>query len=114
MSKEKQNTELSTEKALHIADVIGSAFRSDLIEIGFKEIPHFTITSSLIYDLGRNRQLSFGDIGTPNEMLYICEIDRDDPKKITDLICLKNYDYNGYTNIEQIKSIITVITGRVF
>ena len=92
----------------------GSAFRSALLEIGFKEIKHFTITNSLIYDLGHNRQLSFGSIETPNEMLYICEIDRDNSKKITDLICLKNYDYDKYTTIEQIKSIITSITSRVF
>ncbi len=93
--------------------VIGSAYRSVLIELGFKELPHSTITASLTYDLGRNRQLSFGSIETPNEMLYIYEIDDKDPRKITDLVCLRNYDYDGYTSISQIKSIINLITGRV-
>lgn len=94
--------------------VIDSASRSALIELGFKELPHSTITSSLTYDLGRNRQLSFGCIETPNEMLYIYEIDEKDPRKITDLVCLKYYDYDGYTSIEQIKTLITFLTGRVF
>ena len=100
--------------ALNKGAVIGSAFRTTLIEMGFKELPHSTITASLTYDLGRNRQLSFGSIETPNEMLYIYEIDDKDPRKITDLVCLRNYDYDGYTSIEQIKSIINLITGRVF
>jgi len=100
--------------AFLVGAVIGSASRSILLELGFKELPHSTITSSLFYDLGRNRQLSFGSIETPNEMLYIYEIDEKDTRKITDLVCLRNYDYDGYTTIEQIKSIITLITGRVF
>lgn len=100
--------------AFLVAAVIGSAFRSTLIELGFKELPHSTITASLTYDLGRKRQLSFGSIQTPNEMLYIYEIDENDPRKITDLVCLRNFDYDGYTSIEQIKALITFLTGRVF
>lgn len=45
-----------------------------VVEAQIKEVhtlPHSTITASLTYDLGRNRQLSFGSIQTPNEMLYI-------------------------------------------
>lgn len=90
------------------------AKRYNLIAMGFKELLHPTITASLTYDLGRNRQLSFGSIQTPNEMLYIYEVDEKDPIKIIDLICLRNYDYDGYTSIEQIKSLITFLTGRVF
>lgn len=100
--------------AFLVGAVIGSASRSILLGLGFNELPHSTITASLIYDLGRNRQLSFGSIGTPNEMLYIYEIDEKEPKKITDLVCLRNYDYDGFTSLEQIKSIINLITGRVF
>lgn len=81
----------------------------DLIAIGFKPIPHFTITSSVIYDLGRNRQLSAGCVGTPNEMLWICEIDKDDNKKVTDLVCLHNWDYDGELTVEKVKALINVI-----
>ena len=84
--------------------------REQLLDIGFKEMEHFTIMNSLIYDLGRNRQLSFGSIGTPNEMLYLCEVDYTEKlPKITDLICLKNYDYDGYTSIETIKDLIKLL-----
>ena len=81
----------------------------DLINIGFKKILHFTITNAVVYDLGRHRQLSAGSVGTPNEMLFICEIDHINPKKITDLICLHNYDYDGYLTIKKIKAIIDSI-----
>jgi len=117
MKKDKLTTNASNEAespAFLVGAVIGSAFRSTLIELGFKELPHSTITASLTYDLGRNRQLSFGSIQTPNEMLYIYEIDEKDPRKITDLVCLRNFDYDGYTSIEQIKALITFLTGRVF
>ncbi len=83
--------------------------RESLIEIGFKELPHKTITNGLFYDLGRNRALSIGDISNPNEMLYILEIDEEDETKITNLVCLHNYDYDGYITLEKIKSLISAI-----
>lgn len=86
----------------------------DLIEIGFEKMPHFTVANSVIYPLGRNRQLSAGSVGTPNEMLWICEIDTQNETKISDLICLHNYDYDGVLTMEKVKSIINVITGRAF
>jgi hypothetical protein len=87
--------------------------RDDLKDIGFKEMPHFTVMNSLVYDLGRNRSLSIGDLGNPNEMVFLCERDYDDPRKINDLICLRNYDYDGYTKLEDIKSIIKGICSSV-
>jgi hypothetical protein len=111
---ENENINEPQNPAFLVGAVIGSASRSILLELGFKELPHSTITASLTYDLGRNRQLSFGSIETPNEMLYIYEIDEKDPRKINDLVCLRNYDYDGYTSIEQIKALITFLTGRVF
>ena len=83
----------------------------DLIAIGFKEIPHFTITNSVVYDLGRNRQLSAGCVGTPNEMLWICETDDQNETKITDLVCIHNWDYDGALTIEKVKTLINAICG---
>ena len=97
-----------------VGAVIGSASRDDFKTIGFKEMPHYTVMNSLLYDLGRGRYLTIGCLGTPNEMLFIGQIDNDDNKKVTDVIVLKNYDYDGYTKIEDVKTIITAITGRVF
>jgi hypothetical protein len=78
--------------------------RDKLIEIGFKSINHFTIMNSLTYDLGRGRFLSFGSIDTPNEMLFLEQVENNE---ITDLICLRNYDYDGYTSIQDIINIIS-------
>ena len=85
---------------------------ADLIEIGFIEFPHPTIMNSVVYDLGRNRHLSVGCVGTPNEMIFICEQDKNVPEKNTDLICLKNYDYDGYTTIETIKELIKLLKPK--
>jgi hypothetical protein len=84
--------------------------RERLTAIGFKEIPHFTVTGSMLYDLGRKRHLSFGSIGTPNEMLFITQTDYENKKKITDLVCLHNYDYDGYLTEEKLLSIINSLT----
>ena len=78
----------------------------DLIDIGFKEVSNFTVTNSLIYPIKRNRHLSVGCIGSPNEMLYICETDPIDEKVITDLVCLHNFDYDGYLTKEKLKSLM--------
>ena len=86
--------------------------RDDLINIGFKELPHFTIGNNLIYDLGRNRQLSITCLGEFNEMVFICGIDEINEKKITDLVCIHNYDYDGFLTIEKIKSLIFGIMGE--
>lgn len=69
--------------------------KEDLIDLGFKPIPHFTIGGSLIYELARRRHISVSSIGTANESAWLCEVDRDDNRVITDLICIHNFDYDG-------------------
>lgn len=83
--------------------------RDELIQIGFEEIPHFTVMNDIIYHLGRNRHLSIGCVATPNEVMYICETHRADPKQITDLVCLHNFDYDGYLTLEKVKTLIACI-----
>jgi len=83
---------------------------NDLIKIGFEKIPTFTIQDSVIYKLGRSRNLSAGCVGTPNEMLFICETDHLNDKKVTDIVCIHNYDYDGYLTIEKVKNLIDIIT----
>ena len=80
--------------------------RKKCLKLGFKELPHFTTTNSLILDIGRQRFLFFGCIGTPNEVLYIYEMQKNSLTEITDIICLHNYDYNGYLSIEKLESLI--------
>lgn len=78
---------------------------NDLIKLGFKEMPHFTVMNSVVYDLGRGKHLSAGCVGTPNEMVFICEVE----EEITDCICLHNYDYDGYLTEEKIKLLIQAL-----
>lgn len=78
----------------------------DLISIGFERIAHFTVNKAMVYKLGRNRHLSIGNAGTPNEMLFICESDKDDFRKITDLVCLHNFDYDGYLSKSKLETLI--------
>jgi hypothetical protein len=78
-----------------------------VLELGFKELPHFTVMDSLIYNLGRNRQLSIGCIGTCNEFMYISEIDEEDSREVNELICIHNYDFNGYLTEEKLSLILT-------
>ncbi len=85
----------------------------DLLEIGFQKIPFFTVGNILIYKLSRNRHLSIASVGTPNEVLYLCSTEatvesEKESMEITDLICLHNYDYDGYISLEKIKKIIDI------
>ena len=84
--------------------------REDLYNLGFKELPHFTIGNSLIFDLGRRRYLTLSSFATPNEILFIGELDDKNDKEVTDLICIWNYDYDGYITEERIKNIINALT----
>lgn len=84
----------------------------DLIKIGFKEIPHFTINNAVIFSLGRNRHLSAGCVGTPNEMIFICETDIKDETKITDLVCVHNYDFDGYLTERKLYSLVNILSGK--
>jgi len=80
--------------------------REEVKEIGFKEMPHFTIMNSLIYELGRGRELSFGCIGEPNEMLTIAQ--REGKEKVSDLVVLSNYDYDGLVTKEWLTTLLSL------
>ena len=85
--------------------------KEEAIKMGFKDLPHFTIQNIVIYDLGRNRQLSLGDANTPNEILFISELDAVNPKHVTDSVCLHNYDFEGVLSQDKVKSLISLIVG---
>ena len=80
----------------------------DLVELGFKELPHFTIGNVVNYDLGRERMLSASDVGNPNEMLYIIQ---STDSHIEDAVCIHNWDYDGYLTREKLVSLITALSG---
>lgn len=80
-----------------------------LLKCGFEKIPHFTVMNSLIFKLGRNRELSLGCVGTPNEMLFLNEVDdENNPSKVTDCVCLHNFDYDGKLYLHKLQNIIAI------
>mgnify|MGYP000865928958 FL=1 len=42
-------------------------------------------------------------------MLFLCELNEEDDRKIDELICLRNYDYDGYTTVEEIEQLINLL-----
>lgn len=88
------------------------ATEENLLDIGFKKVPHFTITNTLTFDLGRNRILSVGDLDNPNCMMYICETDENG--KYTDLVNIHNFDFDGILCIHKVQNLIELLnyTGK--
>lgn len=81
-----------------------------LEKLGFESYPHFTVMNSKFFKLGRDRQISISCVGTPNEMIYLQEVDEENAK-INDLICLRNFDYDGITHVHTLQNIIHSISG---
>lgn len=79
-----------------------------ILKLGFKSIPHFTVTNSYTFDLGMGRQISIGCVGTPNEMLFIQEIDFEVSNQVTDIICLHNFDYDGKLYLHKLQNIVAI------
>jgi len=86
--------------------------REKVLELGFKELSHFTIGNSLLYDLGRRRHLSLSSLATPNEMMFLCETTFGNDKQIDNLICIHNYDYDGYLTEEKLSLLLTFFAQK--
>ena len=87
--------------------------REDLLELGFKELPHPTIMGTIVYELGRNRCISAGCIGAGNEVLYLCKREKVGEHYIyTDLVCIHNRDYDGYLTLDRLKQFIHVFENK--
>lgn len=83
-----------------------------LLDLGFEKIPNFNVLNSFIKNIGRNRHISIGCVGTPNLMVFLCETDREDHRKVNDLICLHNWDYDGEIYLHQLQDIISALTRQ--
>jgi hypothetical protein len=80
-----------------------------LEKAGFESIVHYTVTHSMTKDIGRNRHLSIGCVGTPNEMLFLCE--SNGKGKPGDLIVLHNFDYDGKLYLHKLMNIFHTLTN---
>ncbi len=83
-----------------------------LFKFGFEKIDHFTVNNAIIKNIKANKQLSFSDIGTPNEMVFLCDINNKDSKKVDDLVCIHNYDYDGYMHVHQLQNLYFALTQK--
>jgi hypothetical protein len=79
-----------------------------LERLGFDKHPHFTVANSRFIELGRNRVLSVQCAGTPNEIVFLSE---QSDKAVKDVICIRNYDYDGYTYVHQLQNLYHSLTG---
>lgn len=80
-----------------------------VLGLGFKPIPHFTIGNTHTLDIGRCRQLSLSSIGSGNEIMFINEHDNNDYRIVTDLVCIHNFDYDGFLSKEKLCTIIKAL-----
>lgn len=79
----------------------------DLINAGFKPYDHYTVMNSVYLDIGRDRKISVGCVGTPNEVVVLIHKwgeGLDD----TDAVCIHNYDYDGYLTMEKVMNILRI------
>lgn len=60
---------------------------------------------SLKYHLPRHRFISVLCVGTPNEVVYLCY--KDSVDIVDDLVCVHNFDYDGYLTREKLEHLIT-------
>lgn len=80
-----------------------------LLKMGFEGHDHFTIMNDKFLKLSRNRYISIGCVGTPNEMIFLQEIEEG---KVNDLICLRNFDYDGRMHVHTLQNLIYSISGE--
>lgn len=80
-----------------------------LAQEGFYQLPHFTVQDNWLKSIGRDRFISIGCVGTPNEIIFLTE---EHPPKVDNIIVLKNYDFDGYTTPDKLKSIIDLLAEK--
>ena len=77
-----------------------------LLQRGFAETPHLVLKSVLVLDIGRDRHISIGSLGTPNEMVFINQ--KHNEGDITDMVCICNFDYDGFLTEQKLDAIISI------
>lgn len=83
-----------------------------LIKLGFKKEPYAIITNSYYLNVGRNRVMSVACVGTPNEMVFLSDVDNsENPTKVLNVIVLKNWDYDKATYVHHLQNLHYAITG---
>lgn len=79
----------------------------DLIDVGFKPYDYFTIMNTVYLDVGRDRQIKVGCVGTPNEVVFLVH-QWGETCEEQDMVCIHNFDYDGYLTMEKVMNILKV------
>jgi hypothetical protein len=82
--------------------------KETLLQKGFRERPHLILGSIFDLNVGRNRYITIGALGTPNEVIYITQ--KHDDGDITEMICIRNFDYDGLLTPKKLAAIISIFT----
>lgn len=80
--------------------------RDTLIQKGFKSTPHLVLKEVFVLDVGRNRCISISCLATPNEVAFLNQ--KNHNSGITDLVCIHNFDYDGYLTEQKLDTIISI------
>lgn len=91
---------------------MGDLTREELMGMGFIELDHFTIQNSLVYDIGRNRQLSIGSLGTFNEMMFLVEMNNEQKDVCDAVIVIHNYDFDGPLTKKKVRALIEALDSN--
>lgn len=81
--------------------------KEQLIDRNFTPTPHLVLGQIFTLDVGRQREISIGAIETPNEMVFLTQKENGG---ISDLVCLHNYDYDGFLTEQKLDAIISIFT----
>lgn len=79
----------------------------DLVNVVFKPYAHFTVMNSVYFDVDRGRQIKVGCVGTPNEVVFLVDHWGDTCEE-QDMVCIHNFDYDGYLTMEKVMNILKV------
>ena len=91
---------------------MGDLTREELIGMGFRELDHFTIQNSMVYDIGRNRQLSIGSLGTFNEMMFLVEMNNEQKDVCDAVIVIHNYDFDGPLTKKKVRMLVEALDSN--
>lgn len=81
-----------------------------LLYLGFEKPPHFTVANSYSITISRNRKLIVSSVGTPNLMVALCAVDKDNIG--TDIVVLHNWDYDKDIYVHDLQNIYQSISKQ--
>ena len=79
----------------------------DLINVGFKPYGHFSVMNAAYLDVGCGRHIKVCCVGTPNEVVFLVH-QWGDTCEEQDLVCVHNFDYDGYLTMGKVMNILKV------